>query len=184
MAKLYKLKNEFEIRTAVKLIKLKNSFDKDCAFGFYYNENDKLSQVMAVEQQLNIDSSELRFKNITTKDLRNAAEMFIYLNTCPYAAGPYIRNYGNAALENWFKSWSLFYNDLFKTQTVDQILLTLNRINNINITSKKMGDKVRSKILLQKILTMFLFILLTKKIESIQLLSYLSVIFEETCQNF
>ena len=44
--------------------------------------------------------------------LETAAKMFIYLNTCP----------------GKLKSWFLFYKYLFETESLDKILLTLNRM--------------------------------------------------------
>ena len=74
----------------VKKIKSKTPFDKRCYDGFpdyydgsYFNINAKASQVAALEELLKVNSSELRFGNMTTKDLKSAAEMFIYLNSCP-----------------------------------------------------------------------------------------------------
>ena len=55
-----------------------------------------------------------RFENMTAEDLKIAAEIFIYMNTCP--------------LKEWFLSWRLFYNNLFETKFPDQIILTLNRL--------------------------------------------------------
>ena len=72
-----------------------------------------LSQVKAVEQKLQIESSEQPDESLTIEELKTAAEMFLYLNTCP---------------DSWFKSWYSFYKDLFLTQSADQIILTLNRI--------------------------------------------------------
>ena len=76
------------------------------------------SQVAAVEHQLEFQSSEVRYDNITTDDLEVAAKIFIYLKNCP----------GDDDSRKWFQSWSNFYKDLFKTQTADQIILTLNRM--------------------------------------------------------
>ena len=55
----------------------------------------------------------LRFDNITTEDLKTAAEMFIYLDYCP------------------FKSLYAFYRDLFENQPLDHIILTLNRLSKL-----------------------------------------------------
>ena len=49
---------------------------------------------------------------MTEENLKTAANMFIYLITCPESIKP----------------WILFYKDLFTNQSPDQILLTLNRI--------------------------------------------------------
>ena len=79
------------------------------------------SQVTVLEQQLRLEnvSSQQRFKNITSDELKNAAEMLIYLGTCP-----------QDGFIDWFGSWYNFYDDLFKTESPKNIILTLNRIMN------------------------------------------------------
>ena len=72
-----------------------------------------LSQVKAVEQMLQIKSSEQNNEALKNEELQTAAEKFLYLTMCP----------------NTIKSWLLFYKDLFQTQSPDQIILTLNRLN-------------------------------------------------------
>ena len=92
--------------------------------GGVYGEAIRESQIKALEQELGIKSSELRFRNMTAEDLEIAAKMFIYLMTCP----------DTKYWREWFKSWELFYNDLFFqspdhiVQSPDQIILTLNRM--------------------------------------------------------
>ena len=71
----------------------------------------------------------------TNEELKTAAEMFLYLNTCPDSS--------------WFKSWSLFYKDLFLTQPADKIILTLNRMVKTETSDDKDG-KLRAKKLLQR----------------------------------
>ena len=86
------------------------------------------SQVNFVKNLLQTNSSVHKFENLTINNYKTVAEMFLYLNTCP---------------NSWFKSWFLFYNDLFKTQTTDQILLTLNRMMKINVyNSQAREDKI------------------------------------------
>ena len=85
-----------------------------------YNGKERKSLVTAVEKDLKVKSSELTFKNMTTENLKTAAEMFIYLNTCPYG-----RN-----LEKWFLSWYNFYIDIFQYKPKDEIILTLSRLMN------------------------------------------------------
>ena len=36
-----------------------------------------------IEEKLGFESSEVRFENITSGDLKIAAEIFVYLRTCP-----------------------------------------------------------------------------------------------------
>ena len=55
-----------------------------------------------------------------------------------------LANYANDTLyntyedSNWLQVWSTFYNDLFKTETIDKIILTLNRL--IKTTSQESKD--------------------------------------------
>ena len=58
-------------------------FDKSCSDDGLYTQSVTLTQVEAVEKQLDIDPIELTYPNITKKDLITAAELFIYLNICP-----------------------------------------------------------------------------------------------------
>ena len=90
-----------------------------------------LSQVKAVEQMLQTESSEHINDTLTNAELQTAAEMFIYLNTCPSV----------------FKSWFLFYKDLFLTKTADHIILTLNRMLK---TSQDKDGEIRAEKLLKK----------------------------------
>ena len=72
---------------AVKKIKLKTSLDKPCGHdrndglfqGLYTEKSDRFGQVTAIEMDLGIESSELRFENITREYLQTALEMFVYL---------------------------------------------------------------------------------------------------------
>ena len=71
------------------------------------------SEVKDFEMELNIKSSDFNVhENITKVMLAAAAEMFLYLISCP----------------NPQKQWFLFYYDLFQNKNLDVILLTLNRI--------------------------------------------------------
>ena len=93
-----------------------------------------LSKVKAVEQMLNIESTEQINDTLTNEELKTAAEIFLYLNTCP---------------SSMFKSWILFYEDLFLTQPADKIILTLNRMMKTETSHDKDG-KLRAKKLLQR----------------------------------
>ena len=72
-----------------------------------------------------MESSDLQFKNMTSKDLKVAAKMFIYLNACP---GLLISSMPVSPMENWFRVWHSFYIDLLKDKPLDRIILTLNRM--------------------------------------------------------
>ena len=93
----------------------------------YQYETDISSLVMAVESQLEIQSSKRRFKNMTTWDLQVSGEMFFYLYACP---GVLNQDYQISESQMWFIDWFTFYNDLFKTSP-DMIILTLNRMMKI-----------------------------------------------------
>ena len=89
-----------------------------CESDCLYSDSIKVSQVAAVENKLNMQSPNVRFQNLERRNLQVAAEMLLYLNACP-STGP---------LKHWFKSWSTFYEDLFKNQSPEKIILTLNRM--------------------------------------------------------
>ena len=91
-----------------------------------------------IEDKLAFESSELIFENITLADLKIAAEIFIFLRTCPGT---------DDGLKTWFTSWSSFYEDLFSTHTLDKIILTLNRI----MKNDNTDSKVRSQKLLKRV---------------------------------
>ena len=92
-----------------------------------------------MEQKLQIESSEQIDESLTIDELKTAAEMFLYLNTCPDSS--------------WFKSWTLFYKDLFLSQSADQIILTLNRMMKTKTTetSQDNDGKVRAKKLMKRV---------------------------------
>ena len=98
-----------------------------------------LSQVKAVEQMLKIESSDKIINSFTNEGLKTAAEVFLYLISCP---------------DELFKSLSLFYKDLFLTQPADQIILTLNRMTKSK-TSQDQGGKLRAEKLLQRLTKIF-----------------------------
>ena len=132
-----------EIWDAVKKIKQGTSIHTDCsevvATNVMYGLNFILPQVKAVEQILNMVSSELILENITSEDLKNGAEMFIYLNYCP----------GN------LKSWFVFYKDLFQNQSPSQIMLTLNRMMKVATTPRNKFFKNLAHMLLEKTTSYF-----------------------------
>ena len=129
---------------AVKEVKSNASLENYPEYCFYDNLYDagsfKMEQVAAVEKILKIESSELRFNNVSIQDFKTAAEMFLYLNMCP-----------KYDWYDWFHSWHLFYKDLFTNQSPDQILLTLNRIIvSIIVHDKEMEGKDRAEKLFKK----------------------------------
>ena len=94
-----------------------------------------MSQVKAVERILQIDSSEQINDTLTKEELRHAAEMFVYLIMCPETIKP----------------WLVFYRDLFLTQSLDQIILTLNRMMTGQKTKSNEFFKTLAGILLNTI---------------------------------
>ena len=114
------------IMSVVKMIKSESSLDMSCENHKTILRDDvRVKQVKAVEQQLQLESSERILETLTNEELRTAAEMFTYLNTCP---------------DSWYMSWSSFYRDLFLTQPADQIILTLNRMMKTAKTSQNKDD--------------------------------------------
>ena len=133
-----------KIWKAVKQIKMKAIVDNYNNYfchdgGLYKLASEKLSKVKEVEALLEIESSEQRFENVTLVELKIAAEMFIFLNVCP-----------KYAWNSWFKSWFKFYDGLFKSQTPDRILLTLNRMMKSK-TSQNTDGKARAEKLFKRI---------------------------------
>jgi len=95
-----------------------------------------LSVVKAVEQKLQIESSEQISDTLKNEELKTAAEMFVYLITCP----------------NALKQSIIFYENLFQTQSPDQIILTLNRLkkdpNSVHFTkiAKPLSKRMKLKL--------------------------------------
>ena len=114
--------NVKEIWDAVKNVVLK--VDWGTIGGGCLNDEIRMTQdvnrmVKMVEDEIKIKSSDLILGNMTKEDLEIAAEMFIYLINCP-----------TGYQHTWFTSWSAFYNELFESQSLDRIILTINRIMN------------------------------------------------------
>ena len=172
-ANILKLCNisEYDVWKVVKEIKSKTPFDKRCYKvypedynGLYSDITAKASQVAALEEQLKINSSELRFENMTAKDLKAAAEMFIYLNSCPGVIPNANKVYVDEGVKNddstekninelWFKSWYFFYKDLIENNSPSQIILTFNRLSKNN-APKNSQAKIRHQKLLEKTATL------------------------------
>ena len=104
--------------------------------------NNQVSQVAAVEKRLKMKPSDLMLHNITRTEMIRAAEIFFYLAVCP----------------GTFNAWIQFYKDLFKNQSLSQILLTLNRImkdtENINDDYfKRFAKNITSSLMFRKLTT-------------------------------
>ena len=120
------------------MIKSETSIDLYCNSADTLLEDEiKMSQVEAVEQKLQIESSEEKLETFTKEELQTAAELFLYLNSCP---------------DIWFRFWSNFYTELFLTESTDQIILTLNRMMKSMDTQIKDGN-IRAEKLLKRIST-------------------------------
>ena len=70
------------IQSVVKTVKSEASLDLSCGHTILF-EDSILTQVKAVEQILNIESTEQINDTLTNEELKTAAEIFLYLNTCP-----------------------------------------------------------------------------------------------------
>ena len=140
-ANIFQLNNASidNIQSAVKTVKSRTPLDMSCEYpGNRMLKGDvMLSQVKAVEQKLQIESSEHINYTLKTEELKTAGELFLYLNNCP------------KQFSIWLTSWRLFYEDLFLTQPADQIILTLNRMMKTKIPQDK-DVKVRAEKLLKK----------------------------------
>ena len=94
----------------VKKIKSETSLDLGCT-GSLMTKEGILSQVEEVEQMQPSQSSEQILEIWTREEIQTAGDLFLYLTMCPDAIKP----------------WLVFYRDLFKTHSLDQIILSLNR---------------------------------------------------------
>ena len=130
----------------MKNLKGEQSHDKRCngdiygSDGLLYNDEwgDKNNvwgdMMIAVEQQLGFQSSELALTNMTHGALNIAVKIFFYLYSCPGQVAPEAKP---PEMQRWFQSWFQFYKDLFKTKSQDDIILTLNRMMKSNINNYK-----------------------------------------------
>ena len=109
--------DQFDLEKVWNIIrKLKTEYvSNSCSKGFFLDsEAINTHFQIEFEQQFMMNYSQNLFinMNITETDIMHSAEMFIYLNFCPESVKP----------------WILFYNDLFKNEPPNKIILTLNRI--------------------------------------------------------
>ena len=143
-----------KIETVVKTVKTETSPDLSCdgnSNPSLLSVESMLSQVKAVEQILQIESSDQIYDTMTNEELKTAAKMFLYLSTCPKHD------------KEWFKSWYSFYKDLFLTKSADKIILTLNRM--IKTETHDKDGKLRTEKLLKR--TSSLMSLSFEKIQSL-----------------
>ena len=90
----------------------------------------------AIEKQLGVETSANIFQDISPKTLESAAEMFLYLYSCPHFADT------NSVL--WFKRWIGFYKELFETAAPDTIILTLHRMIKQDVAGSSQEGKVHA----------------------------------------
>ena len=129
----------------VKTVKSETSLDLNCEY--YGNMNSRamlsgdsmLSQVKAVEQMLLMESSEHINDSLTNEDLKTAAEMFLYVNSCTYLLTP----------------WLSFCKNLFENESPSTILLSLNRMLKVGDTRENRDLKTIVKKLFQKSNSLF-----------------------------
>ena len=122
------------IQNVVKTVKSGTSLVLSC-YDIMLSDDIMVSQVKAVEQMLQIESSEQINDTLTREELRTAGEMFLYLNMCP----------------DEIKPWIVFYKDIFQTQSPDQIILTLNRLMKGPRTQTNEHFKELAEMLLKRI---------------------------------
>ena len=80
-------------------------------FAGLYGLADMESNVRKVEQQLDVNSVENIFQNMTGSKLEEGFKMFLYLNMCSEVS----------------RSWLRYYTDLLKNHSPNKIILALNR---------------------------------------------------------
>ena len=134
--------------TVVKKVKRETSLDKTCRYNpiLFGEPSDWASQVKAVEQELQIESTDATFQNMTSTNLEAAAEMFIYLNMCPGQIGKILPT---NEIQKRYQSWFRLYDDLFKNKSPDVIILTLNRL--LTQTDQKHKIIKRNKVLFKTV---------------------------------
>ena len=112
----------------VKNVKLENSpnyvYNYEGKSNGLYQANLISDQVKQVEEELFFELSDIAYENMTTKSLKHAAEMLIYLGTSP-----------GSLFRPWLKFYSGTFADhrdtIFKSPLADhpgQIMLKLNRL--------------------------------------------------------
>ena len=95
-------------------------------------------QVNKIESKVYVtppDSPESILENMDNTTLKHAADMFIYLNSCPQS----------------IKSWILLYKDLILWKTRDVLVLTLNRILKAESIGQNDEFKEIAKSILEKV---------------------------------
>ena len=84
-----------------------------------------INKVSAVEEKLEIKTSTKILKDISPDTLKTAADMFLYLYSCPHVTDSYDYSI------SWFNQWLRFYEVLFKTTKPENIILAFNKMLNM-----------------------------------------------------
>ena len=134
------------------LKKIRNISYKKCEDSDYvlYNEEIMKSQIEDLSKTLNLNASGDVNIDVTESTLKTAAEMFLYLNSCP----------------DDLRSWFVFYEDLLQKKPIEVILLQLNRILKGGYSQNNKKLKTIAKKVFERVTTLFSF-----KYEQIQNIS-------------
>ena len=90
-----------------------------------------LDKVIAVQEKLNIETSESLFENMPRQHLKTASEMFLYLDV---------------KMEPVTKMWLEFFGNLFETESANHIILALNRLMRKTVTGSNSNFIVIEKL--------------------------------------
>ena len=104
-----------------------------------YKEDMMKSQVEDLSKILNLNTSGDVDTDVTDSTLKTAADMFLYLNSCP----------------DDLRSWFLFYEDLLSKKSLEVILLQLNRILKGGYSQNNKKLKTIAKKVFERITTLF-----------------------------
>ena len=116
----------------VKNIKVRLSINQHCpGYRGFYGEVEVEANVATLAETLEVETSEQMLKNITDKNLKASAEMFLYLNSC----------------SRLNKKWLLLYTDLYQVKSPDQIILTLKILKGTETPQNKEFKNIAYKLL-------------------------------------
>ena len=128
-----------DIWRAVREAKSEFPVSNECGQMWTLGNSDIETIGRLVEQKLNVTSTSTAFESISEEHLKDAADMFLYLYTCP----------------NPLKHWFIFYKDLLQNQSPDEIVLKLNRILKGGNSPESKYLKTIASGLFQRITTLF-----------------------------
>ena len=104
-----------------------------------YEKDMMKSQIEDLSKVLNLNSSGDVDTDVTDSTLKTAADMFLYLNSCP----------------DDLRSWFLFYEDLLSKKSLEVILLQLNRILKGGYSQNNKKLKTIAKKVFERVTTLF-----------------------------